>query len=119
VRLPNKPRVVVYIYGPSYMGDGGRRTVVWGWWGKSTRPHLKTNERKTSCAWLKWQSICKKKKKKVYISNLLLENLHIKQVKFKPSTTGYWLLLPFFWAIYTFTLAIWLWLRLKPHTMPF
>jgi hypothetical protein len=31
----------------------------------------------------------KKKKKKVYISNLLLENLHIKQVKFKPSTTGY------------------------------
>jgi hypothetical protein len=28
VRLPNKPRVVVYIYGPSYMGDGGRRTVV-------------------------------------------------------------------------------------------
>jgi hypothetical protein len=47
------------------VGSGGRRISVKGDWGTNSKPYLKINKKSKSAeAWLKWQKLGLKKKKK-------------------------------------------------------
>jgi hypothetical protein len=50
------------------VGSGGRRISVKGDWGTNSKPYLKINKKSKSAeAWLKWQKLGLKKKKRVFL----------------------------------------------------